>query len=270
MIRLSTLRPIAILTALAVGAMPALAWGPQGHRVIAKVAEGRLTPAARLAVRELLHEGDNFADVANWADHDGHEAVPASAPWHYVNVPIATAKFDRRELRGDGNVVSKIVEYRKVLADKSRPRAERSRALLFLIHFVSDIHQPLHVGDNGDRGGNLTQVQFFGQGTNLHRLWDSDLIHHVGGNDAAWVNRVERAITPESARVWARGTVDDWADESLHAAKLAYKATEGAPKAVPSGVTLGADYVQRAEPILREQMARASVRLADELNALFR
>ncbi len=264
------IRPLAILTALTVAASPALAWGPQGHRVIARIAEGRLTPAARQAIKELLHEGDTLANIANWADHEGHEAVPASAPWHYINVPIATVKFDRREVHGDGNVVSKIVEYRKILADRSRPRAERSRALLFLVHFVSDIHQPLHVGDNGDQGGNLTQVRFFGEGTNLHRLWDSGLIHQIGGNDGAWTDRIERAITPESARAWAGGNVDDWADQSLQAAKLAYKATEGAPKAVPSGITLGQDYVHRAEPILREQMARASVRLADELNAIFR
>ena len=268
--RPASLRPFVILTALAVAASPAMAWGPQGHRVIAEVAERRLTPAARAAVRDLLHEGDTLAGIANWADHEGHEAVPDSANWHFINVPIATARFDPREVRGENNVVAKIAHYRKILADRSLPRAERSRALLFLVHFVSDIHQPLHVGDNGDRGGNLTQVQFLGQGTNLHRLWDSDLIHHLGGNDRAWSERVERAITPEAARVWSRGNVDTWADESLQAAKLAYKATEGAPRAVPSGVTLGDDYARRVDPILIEQMARASVRLADELNAIFR
>ena len=268
--RTKFLRPLAFLTALAVAATPAFAWGPQGHRVIAEVAAGRLTPAARSGVRDLLHEGDTLANVANWADHEGHDAVPESANWHFINVPISTAKFDHREIRGENNVVSKIAHYRKILADKSLPKADRSRALLFLVHFVSDIHQPLHVGDNNDRGGNLTQVQFMGQGTNLHRLWDSDLIHHLGGNDRAWSERVERAITPEAARLWSKGNVDTWADESLQAAKLAYRATEGAPKAAPSGVVLGQDYARRADSILIERMARASVRLADELNAIFR
>ncbi len=264
----AALRSAAILTALAV-ATPAFAWGPQGHRVIAKVAEDRLSPAAKAAVRDLLHDGDTLADVANWADHEGHDAVPASASWHFINVPIATRTFEGREVRGDGNVIVKIKQYRKVLDDKTKPKAERSRALLFLGHFVADVHQPMHVGDNNDRGGNLTQVQFFGEGTNLHRVWDSDLIRHIGGNDRAWVDRVERAITPAAVKAWSGKAVDDWADESLQAAKLAYRATEGAPKAVPSGVVLGPDYLKRTEPILLEQMARASVRLADELNAIF-
>ncbi len=264
-------RMIVLLTAAALtSAGPALAWGPQGHRVIARVAEGRLSPTARLAVRELLHPGDTLPDVADWADHDGHTAVPNSAPWHYINVPIGDAHFDPRLIRDDKNVVARIEHFRKVLADKSRPKQERQRALLFLVHFVEDVHQPLHVGDNNDHGGNDTQVQFFNEGTNLHRVWDSDLIHKVGGNDRAWVDRIERVITPESVKVWSKGSVDDWADESLQVAKLAYRDPAGSPGPFASGKVLGESYVRRMEPLLIEQMARASVRLADELNAIFR
>jgi len=267
----SATRAIALLTALAVASTPsAFAWGPQGHRVIARVAEERLTPAAKAAIKELLHPGDTLPDVAGWADKEGHDAVPGSAPWHYINVPIGDAKFDPRLIRNDNNVVVKIKQYRKILADKSKPKQERQRALLFLVHFVSDIHQPLHVGDNGDRGGNDTQVQFFNEGTNLHRLWDSDLIHRIGGNDQAWVHRIEREITPKTVQEWSKGSVDDWTNESLQAAKLSYRPLDDAPKVSPKGVKLGEDYVKRAEPILGEQMARASVRLANELNAIFK
>ncbi len=263
-------RMIALVTALAfTSAAPSLAWGPQGHRVIARAAEERLSPSARLAVRELLHPGDTLPDVAGWADHEGHDVVPNSAPWHYINVPIGDAHFDPRLIRNDNNVVVQIKHFRKVLADKSRPKQERQRALLFLVHFVSDIHQPLHVGDNGDHGGNDTQVQFFNEGTNLHRLWDSDLIHRIGGNDRAWVDRIERAITPETVKAWSKGSVDDWADESLQVAKLAYRDPANSPRPFSSGKTLGEPYVQRVEPLLIEQMARASVRLANELNAAF-
>ncbi len=265
----AAIRGMAILAALAV-APPAMAWGPQGHRVIARAAEDRLTPEARAAIRDLLNPGDTLPDIANWADHEGHDEVPNSAPWHYINVPISAAKFDAREVRGDANVVAQIKHARKVVADKAMPKKDRRRALLFLVHLVGDIHQPLHVGDNNDRGGNLTQVQFFGEGTNLHRLWDSDLIRKIGGNDRAWVGRVERAITPDASRAWSKGTVEDWADETLRAARLAYREPADAPRPFASGVTLGDGYVHRAEPILVEQMARASVRLADELNAAFR
>ncbi len=248
----------------------ALAWGPQGHRVIARVAEGRLNPAAKAAIKELLIPPDTLPDVADWADREGHDAVPGSARWHFINVPIGSARFDPRLIRDDNNVVVKIKQYRKVLSDRSRPKKERQRALLFFVHFVSDIHQPLHVGDHDDHGGNDTQIRFFDEGTNLHRLWDSDLIHRIGGDDRAWVSRVEREITPEAIKEWSKGSVDDWADESLQVAKLAYRPLDDAPKIVPRGYKLGESYLVRAEPILKKQMARASVRLANELNAIFK
>jgi hypothetical protein len=263
-------RSILLLTAFSFGS-PAIAWGPQGHRVIAKVAVDRLTPAAKAAIRDLLHPGDTLPDIAGWADHEGHDKFPRSAPWHYVNVPITADHYDEaRDCRNGQCVVDRIKIYRKALADRSTPKEERQVALLFLVHFVSDIHQPLHVGDNRDHGGNDTQVQFFGQGTNLHRLWDSDLIHRVGGDDRAWVARVERRINPESSKAWAAGKVEDWADESLRAAKVAYRSTEGPASTMVSGAILGESYLKVAEPLLVEQMARAGVRLADELNAIFR
>jgi nuclease S1 len=268
-----TTRAIALFTTLALAIASthsALAWGPQGHRVIARVAEERLTPAAKAAIKELLHPGDTLPDVAGWADKEGHDAVPGSASWHYINVPIGDARFDPKLIRNENNVVVKIKHYRKILADKSQPKQERQRALLFLVHFVSDIHQPLHVGDNNDHGGNDTQIQFFTEGTNLHKLWDSDLIHKIGGNDQAWVHRVEQDIKPDFVKEWSKGSVDDWANETLQVAKLAYRPLDDAPKVIPRGFKLDEAYVKRAEPILKEQMARASVRLANELNAIFR
>lgn len=262
-------RSLSVLIALAV-ASPAMAWGPQGHRVIARVAADRLTPAARAAVRDLLHPGDTLPQIADWADKEGHEKYPGSAPWHYVNVPIGADHYDpARDCKQGGCVVEKIKHYRKALADRSASKEARQVALLFLVHFVSDVHQPLHVGDNRDHGGNDTQVQFFGQGTNLHRLWDSDLIHKVGGDDRAWSERVERRITPESARSWSAVPVEGWADESLRAAKLAYRDPEGPPAPMAGGARLGPAYLKAAEPILVERMARAGVRLADELNAIY-
>ena len=268
-------RPIVTLTALAVvasGIFPpqASAWGPQGHRVIARVASERLTPAARAGVRELLHPDDTLPDIADWADHEGHEVYPRSAPWHYVNIPISAAHYpDGSDSKRSDNVVHEIAHYRSILVDRSKSKADRQTALLFLVHFVSDVHQPLHVGDNRDRGGNLTQVRFGGDGTNLHQLWDSGLIRRIGGNDQTWAGRVERVITPKTAQLWSRGTPADWADESLQAAKIAYQDLQGSPRSVESGYTLGDAYVRQVEPILIEQMARASVRLADELNAVF-
>jgi len=257
-----------VLTALSV-ASPAFGWGAQGHRVVGQIAAGRLTPAAQAGIRALLNEGDTLADIANWADHEGYKVVPKSGPWHYVNVPISEARYDARYCSGGECVVGKIKHFRKVLADPGTPRRERQQALLFLVHFVGDIHQPLHVGDHADRGGNRTQVQFLGRGTNMHRLWDSDMIRHIGGDDRAWVERVERRVTPEAVEAWSRGTVEDWANDSLRAAKLAYSGPGRSTTPIASGATVGEDYVEMARPILGEQLARAGVRLANELNAAF-
>jgi nuclease S1 len=258
-----------VLLALTAGS-PAFAWGPQAHRVIAGVANDRLTPAASAGVRELLLEGDTLADVANWADSDGHDVFPNSARWHYVNVPISAQRYDARYCGRGDCVVEKIKQYHKILANRGASKQERQHALLFLVHFVADIHQPLHVGDNGDRGGNLTQIQFLDRGTNLHRLWDSDMIRQIGGNDRAWAGRIKQTMTPEAIKAWSQGTVEDWADESLRAAKRAYHGPEGSRAPLASGTRLGMEYVRMADPILREQMGRASVRLANELNAIFR
>jgi hypothetical protein len=263
--------PLLVALALPLLLAPAAhAWGPHGHRIATRVAEARLSPAARAAIRDLLHEGDTLVDVSNWADEQGHDAVPGSAAWHYVNVPLSATRYDPRYCTGGDCVVDRIKHFRSVLADRSAPRRERQRALLFLVHLVEDVHQPLHVGDNHDRGGNLTQIQFFGTGTNLHRLWDSGLINEIDRNERAWVERIAPLLTRENVRSWSQGSIEEWATESLLDCKKAYDFPAGARQPLPSGTRLGGDYVAFAQPILERRLAQAGVRLANELNALFR
>jgi len=255
--------------ALLAPAAPALAWGPHGHRIATRIAEGRLSPEARAAVRELLHEGDTLLDVCTWADGDGHFAVPGSAPWHYVNVPIDAPRYSDRYCRRGDCVVAKIRQYRKVLADRRAPRAERARALLFFVHFVEDVHQPLHVGDHNDRGGNSTQVQFFNEGVNLHRLWDTTMINDASRDEREWVRRIEPLLTPEHVADWTRNEVEAWADESLAEAKKAYHDPRNPARLISSGDQLGRDYAEAAVPVIRLRLAQAGVRLAHELNTIF-
>jgi hypothetical protein len=247
----------------------AWAWGAHGHRIATRIAEARLTPSAKVAVRELLLEGDTLLTVCNWADHDGHDVVPGSAPWHYVNVPIEASHYSDRYCRGGNCVVAKIRQFRKVLADKRAPKAERARALLFFAHLVEDMHQPLHVGDNHDRGGNDTQVQYFNVGVNLHRLWDSTMIDEASRDEREWVRRIEPLLTPENIEAWSKGTVESWADESLAAAKKAYRDPRNPSRLITSGDRLGREYAEANLPVIRLRLAQAGVRLANELNALF-
>jgi hypothetical protein len=246
-----------------------LAWGNHAHRIASRIAEARLTPSARAAVKELLLEGDTLVTVSNWADHEGHDVEPRSAPWHYVNVPIDTPRYDAQFCRSGECVVARIKHYRKLLADRNTPKRERARALLFFVHLVEDVHQPLHVGDNHDRGGNQTQVDFLNQGTNLHRMWDSQILDDAGRDERIWVQRITPMITREKAEAWSKGDVETWADESLQAAKIAYYFPEGSPRPIAIGARLGRDYAERALPIIEERLAKAGVRLANELNAIF-
>jgi hypothetical protein len=248
---------------------PVFAWGPRGHRLAAKIAMERLTPKAKQGIAELLNKGDTLADIADWADHQGHDVEPNSAPWHYVNVPITADRYSEKYCNDRGCVVTKIKQYRRVLANQNATKRERQLALLFLVHFVEDIHQPLHVGDNKDRGGNNTQIQFFNNGSNMHRLWDSDIIEHERMSDGRWLERITPMLTPANVAAWSKGTVEDWATESLNAAKQAYDFPKGSNQPLQTGSLLGEEYMKFADPIVRDRLARAGVRLANELNAIF-
>jgi len=107
--------------------------------------------------------------------------------------------------------------------DKSKAIEERRFALRLLIHCVQDMHQPLHVGDNKDKGGNLTQVRWFDRGSNMHRVWDSGIIERSGTTEEYWLDNVAHLDAPENRAACMSGTVEDWATESLLAARLAYQ-----------------------------------------------
>ena len=267
-VRLKTLR-VVLATTLATSMMigPAHAWGRLGHRVAGKIAEARLTPAAKSAVSALLEPGETIADVSTWADEVRRDRRE-SGPWHYINIPITEPRYDVKFVPQEGCVITKIDDFRKILADASKPRVERAEALKFLIHFVEDMHQPVHVGHRDDRGGNDLQVQFFDRGTNLHSLWDSGLIEHANRSEAEWVDALSKTITPELADSWSKGGPPDWANESLDMARLAY--LNPLDKAeLKKGAKLGQAYQDANLPIAERRVTQAGVRLAWILNTTF-
>ncbi len=245
-------------------ARDACAWGRTAHRIVSIVAEKRLTNSARSTVRDLLEPDETLADASLWADDHRHE-IRGSAAWHYVNVPIAEAHYDGRFCPPSGCIVSKIEELRILLGNVAAPRSDRQLALRLLVHFVEDLHQPLHIGDRGDRGGNDLQVRFFGVGTNLHRLWDEGILLHHDSDEAVWIAELEAQARPEQSRQWAKCNVATWADESLAAARQAY-VWPGTGLALEPGAKLGSEYFEFALPVVRRRMAQAAVRLATMLN----
>jgi hypothetical protein len=269
--------PFARLAALALAALVALgrpeaasAWGRLGHRASAQVAYGLLSPKARRAVDALLEPGESLADAATWADEVRRER-PGSGPWHYINVPVSEPHVAMSFCPEDqGCVLSAIAEQARILDDESAPEAERREALRFLVHLIQDLHQPLHVGDREDRGGNDLQVQFLGQGSNLHRVWDGGLLETRSDDELAWADDLVGLLLEQKDRIpdWQKGNVRDWAEESFQAAKKAYIDPANG-RALEPGARLGGEYQAENLTVARERLARSAVRVARVLNEIF-
>jgi hypothetical protein len=135
------------------------AWGRLGHRVISRFAEQHLTPEAKRAIAELLKPGESLAGASTWAD-EVRGRTRETEPFHHVDVPLDEPRYDSK-FSGPkiGCVIDKVNEFRKVVGVKSRSIEDRRFALRFLVHCLQDMHQPCHVGDNHDKGGNQTQVR---------------------------------------------------------------------------------------------------------------
>ena len=250
-------------------ARPALAWGRMGHRASARLAESRLSPRARAIIRELLEPGESLADASTWADENSRD-IRGSGGWHFVNVPVSADHYDPRDCRRGGCVVSKIAEFRAALLDPHASRSERRMALRFYVHLVQDLHQPMHVADRNDRGGNNLQLRYGRyDNTNLHQVWDSGLLSQGFRNEGELVRKLEDlAHQPESGN-WLKGRIEDWADESLAVGRRAYL-IPGSNKALRTGDSLGREYERANLPLVTERLARSGVRLASLLNEVLK
>lgn len=255
---------LTVLFALCLAPRPALAWGPTGHQCIAQIAQDRLSPEALAAVTQLLGE-QSLADVATWADEvRRQEGYEKSGPWHYMNPPADAEHVRRDQCPEEGCVLWAVDHFAQVLRDGTAPLEQRREALRFLVHFVGDIHQPLHVGLAHDRGGNDVRVEFQGNFTNLHKLWDSGLIHANRPGWSAYAAELESHITPERASQWSTPLdAEAWADESHQlAVSFVYS--------FPKEGTIDAFYSQQALGIIDARLAAAGVRLAALLNDIYR
>jgi nuclease S1 len=207
---MKSLRLLSALSAALVAALLPVAthaWGPKGHRLVAGLAAAGLSPQARTEVARLLRKEaePTLAGVSNWAD-DLREHDPdlgkRSARWHYVNLAEDNCRYRLPAHCPNGDcVIEAIVQQRALLADRRQPDAVRAQALKFLVHFVGDAHQPLHAGYARDRGGNTIQIQLDGEGSNLHRLWDSDVIASADMSERRYLRHLQRMPLPAQARI---------------------------------------------------------------------
>lgn len=249
------------------------AWGPKGHEVVADVAGSRLTLQTRKNL-DLLIPGQSLSWIANWADEIRRQR-DESYDWHFVDIPEDADGFnDRRDCfrpqdrhknaRTDHQncVVDRIKIFKRVLADENAPREQRVEALKWLVHFVADLHQPLHAIAEA-HGGNDIKLPAFGSPEcddypcNLHSVWDSVLLEHSGLSERQYVNRVESLIQSQQLQQKAGGTPVDWANESH---LIARSVMEQRPEAIDEA------YYKANIRVVDERLGLAGIRLARLLN----
>ena len=234
---------------------PDAVWGAVGHRVIARVATARLSDRAKDEARRLLG-GETLAKLSTWADSIRRDR-PTTGPWHYVNIPVYDSVYRPEKVCAEGCVVSAFEAQVAVLADRTRSDAERAEALKWVVHLVGDLHQPLHAGDRGDRGGNDVRVTYDTLPGNLHGLWDTGLLLRTGLDENAWVALVERNLRGRSdLDAVAGGSVVDWVMQAHDVSRDVVYGT------LPASLALDDAYLATARPAIEVQLERAAVRLA--------
>ncbi len=259
-----------LATALAVFCLPlpAYCWGPVGHDLVARIAQAQLSKKVRAKVDAILGPGVTIVSISSWPDTIRRER-PETAGWHFIDIPIDQPHLDMARDCPKGNcVIHAIANFRAALKDPATPADKRKEALMFVVHFVGDMHQPLHSSDNKDKGGNDVHVTLADRPGNLHGAWDSGILGRMGTEDDLFPTLMAEAL--KNRKKWSQGTVESWAEESHQAAidvtygKLPTKPVAGAPNATP--IPLDAAYEKAAAPVIRMQIEKAGDRLARVLN----
>ena len=286
----------------------AFAWGDEGHRIIAEIAYGRLQPAALKTLEGILAADSDsltspgFVDRAIWADRwrdsdrNGQKVrYLATRQWHYADIELVDGSLARAcnqfpllpagtlASNGPANdcLVSKIEQFVAELRNANVSSSEKRFALKFLLHLVGDLHQPLHIADNNDRGGNNVLILFGGgrkatsPRLNLHHYWDTELVSllKVGKKETAaeTAQRLTAHFSTPEVDLWTQGTPRSWAMETFTTGRDVasnFLGTESRTLGGTSVLYLNATYNARALPVVRQQLMKAGLRLAAVLNTV--
>ncbi len=265
------------LLLLICGCLPALTfgWGAHGHRIVGAIAASYLTEEAKVAVTNLIGE-ETLAAASTWADEiKSDDSYKWAYRLHFINLPRGAEKVDLARDCVDGDcVVAAINKYSAIMTDAGAEREDRVEALKFLVHFIGDIHQPLHVSYADDLGGNTVKVSWFGKTNdtgpfgdfewNLHGAWDFGFINRRTGSDwVALAIRIRADINDLQLINWSSTRdPEQWANES-------YYITQQISSQLPPDNTLGQEYYEKHIATVETRLASAGVRLAALLNRGF-
>ena len=236
-------------------------WGMTGHRVIGEVAENNLTDKAKLKVKSIL-KGRSLAEVSNWMDNiKSDRSYDSLRNWHWVTIPDGeTYETSKKEPKGDA--VAGIEHVIKGLKSGELDKKKEEEYLKILVHLVGDLHQPLHVGNGTDRGGNEVKVEWFWRSSNLHRVWDSEMID---GKKYSYTELAKIVDNPynklTSFNELKSLDVREWANEAMQYRKQIYD--------LPADRKLSYEYQYKNWDTVKGQLFKAGIRLANVLNDIY-
>ena len=235
-------------------------WGQNGHRATGKIAENHLNKRAKKRIDKLLN-GQSLAFVSTYADEiKSDSAYRKYYSWHYVNMDLEESYADATK-NPKGDIVTGINKCIKVLKDNNSSEEDKSFHLKMLVHFVGDLHQPMHIGQKEDKGGNAIQVEWFGKETNLHAVWDTKMIENWNMSYLELADNAKDVSKQQIAAIEA-GTLREWVDETHELTKKIYKSAE-------VGENLRYRYSYDYFGIVRDQLQIGGIRLAKILNDIF-
>lgn len=270
---MSRLAAFALCAGLAASSAPAAAWGPIGHRVSGELAERNISGRTRAHVAEILGT-ETLAEASTAPDEERSNPDPfwqeTASPFHYVTLPVGHTA-DQLEHPPEGDAATALEQFTAVLRDPAASRADKQRALRFVVHIVGDLHMPLHAGKPGDRGGNDVKVTWFNQPQNLHWVWDEGILLHQQLSFTEYADRLATRTTPAEVLAWWDPRPASWIDESTALRDRIYPATgpEVGLGTVESPVVLSWDYNWQWRPSVDQRLQQAGVRIAAYLDWVF-
>lgn len=241
-----------------------MAWGAQGHRICGQIASTYLTPQARKAIESILGN-ESIAMASNWADFIKSDPdYNYLSPWHYIDFDKAYSYPEMVEYLNHDTNVDAYTKLQFLISELKKKDLDAKDKLLYLrmlIHIVEDVHQPMHVAHADDKGGNDFKVNWFSTPTNLHSVWDSQLIDFQQLGYTEYAMAINHTTSAQRA-AWQKAPISEWLFESNQIAEKLY--TEIKP-----GDTLNYKYNFTHIETLNQRLLMAGVRLAGVLNSIF-
>jgi hypothetical protein len=252
------MRRLVLYLLISIVSIQSFAWGVTGHRATGWIADRYLNAKAKKKVKKILQQ-ESLAMVSTWMDEIKSDSTyNYTADWHWVTIPDGQT-YDQSIKNPNGDVIMTIERVIKELKTHKLTAKQESEHVKMLVHLVGDIHQPLHVGCRDDQGGNKVKVKWFRNESNLHRVWDSDMIDDTR---LSYTELAQSLGEPDAVAVatMQKTNVRDWADESVSCRKAVYAIGDG---------NLSYKYPYKNFSLVRERILKAGIRLAGILNEIY-